>query len=72
MIFNSCIKIYQFLTSHWLVHICVCIYIYIYMCVSVCVCVYSLVSLFNGISTVVGYSMPKLFLLRTVMVLFNP
>ena len=34
-------------------------------------CWFDLVSLFNGISTFVGYLMPKLFW-RTVVVLFNP
>ena len=43
------------------------IYIYIYVCVCgggwvfVCVVWFGLVSLFNGISTFVGYLMPKLF-----------
>ena len=31
-----------------------------------------LVSLFNGISTFVGYLIPKQFSERTVVVLFNP
>ena len=31
-----------------------------------------MISLFNGISTFVGYLMPKPFYWRTVMVLFNP
>ena len=40
------------------------IFIYIYVCVCVCVCVRArgLVSLFNGISIVEGYLMPKIFL----------
>ena len=31
------------------------------MCVCVCVCVFGLVSLFDGISTFVGFLMPKPF-----------
>ena len=40
------------------------IYVCVYVCVCVCVCVhiwFGLVSLFNGISTFVGYLMPNLF-----------
>ena len=33
---------------------------------------FGLVSLFNGISTILGYLMPKPFPRRTVVVLFNP
>ena len=60
------------------------IYIYIYICVCLCVCVcvwtefdisfvlFCFVSLFNGISIFVSYSMPKLPSRKTPVMLFNP
>ena len=33
---------------------------------------FGLVSLFNGISTFLGYLIPKIFARKTVMILFNP
>ena len=57
--------------------VCMCVCVLFPKCVMIanhyaCTCRFGLVSLCNGISTLMGYVMSKISFRRTVVVIFNP